>query len=130
MTRKNISSGAPLEEPIGYSRAVRVGNIICVSGTAPIAPDGSTAHPNDVFGQTKYCIEIIKKAIEEAGGTLEDVTRTRVMLKDISRWEEAGKAHGEFFSKIRPACTFVEVKGLVNADWLVEIEADCLIEGE
>lgn len=130
MTRKNISSGAPLEEPIGYSRAVRVGNIICVSGTAPIAPDGSTAHPNDVYGQTKYCIEIIKKAIEEAGGTLEDVTRTRVMLKDISRWEEAGKAHGEFFSKIRPACTFVEVKGLVNADWLVEIEADCLIEGE
>lgn len=130
MTRKNISLGAPLEEPIGYSRAVRVGNIICVSGTAPIAPDGSTAHPNDVFGQTKYCIEIIKKAIEEAGGTLEDVTRTRVMLKDISRWEEAGKAHGEFFSKIRPACTFVEVKGLVNADWLVEIEADCLIEGE
>ena len=79
MTRKNISSGAPLEEPIGYSRAVRVGNIICVSGTAPIAPDGSTAHPNDVYGQTKYCIEIIKKAIEEAGGTLEDVTRTRVM---------------------------------------------------
>lgn len=130
MRRKNISSGAPLEEPIGYSRAVRVGNIISVSGTAPIAPDGSTAHPNDVYGQTNYCIGIMKRAIEEAGGRLEDVIRTRVMLTDISRWEEAGRAHGEFFSKIRPACTFVEIKGLVKADWLVEIEADCIIEGQ
>lgn len=117
-----------MEGPIGFSRAVRIGNMISVSGTAAIAPDGSTAAPDDVYGQTKCCIEIMKRAIEEAGGKLEDVIRTRVMLKDISRWREAARAHGEFFSQIRPACTFVEVKGFVKDDWLVETEADCLIE--
>ncbi len=127
MIRKNISSGSPMEKPVGFSRAVRVGNFISVSGTAAIAPDGSTAHPNDVYGQTKYCLEIIRKAIEEAGGKLEGVIRTRIMLIDISKWEEAAKAHSEFFSEIRPACTFVEVKGFVKADWLVEIEADCIV---
>ncbi|NIS59660.1 MAG: RidA family protein [Proteobacteria bacterium] len=130
MTRKNVSSGSPMEKPIGFSRAVRIGNTISVSGTAAISPDGSTVHPDDVYGQTKYCIEIMRKAIEEAGGTLEDVIRTRIMLKDISKWKEAAKAHGEFFSEIRPACTFVEVKGFIKADWLVETEADCIIEGE
>ena len=126
--RKKVSSGSPMEGPIGFSRAVRIGNMISVSGTAAIAPDGSTAAPNDVYGQTKCCIEIMKRAIEDAGGKLEDVIRTRVMLKDISRWREAAKAHGEFFSEIRPACTFVEVKGFVKDDWLVETEADCLME--
>jgi len=130
MTRKNVSSGSPMEKPIGFSRAVRIGNTISVSGTAAISPDGSTAHPDDVYGQTEYCIEIMKKAIEEAGGKLEDIIRTRIMLKDISKWKEAAKAHGEFFSEIRPACTFVEVKGFIKADWLVETEADCIIEGE
>ncbi|MCK4433177.1 MAG: RidA family protein [Methanomicrobia archaeon] len=119
-----------MEKPIGFSRAVRIGNIISVSGTAAIAPDGSTAHPNDVYGQTKYCIEIMKKAVEEAGGKLENVIRTRIMLKDISKWKEAAKAHGEFFSEIRPTCTFVEVKGFIKADWLVEIEADCVLESK
>jgi enamine deaminase RidA (YjgF/YER057c/UK114 family) len=128
MMRKKVSSGSPMEGPIGFSRAVRIGNMISVSGTAAIAPDGSTAAPNDVYGQTKCCIEIMKRAIEEAGGTLGDVIRTRVMLKDISRWREAARAHGEFFSEIRPACTFVEVKGFVKDDWLVETEADCLME--
>jgi enamine deaminase RidA (YjgF/YER057c/UK114 family) len=128
LTRKNISSGSPFESEIGFSRAVRIGNTISVSGTAPIAPDGSTAHVGDLYGQTKYCLEIIEKAIEEAGGTLEQVIRTRVMLTDISRWEEAAKAHGEFFGEIRPASTFVEVKGLINSEWLVEIEADCVLE--
>lgn len=128
MTRKKISSGSPMEGPIGFSRAVRIGNMISVSGTAAIAPDGSTTAPDDVYGQTKCCIEIMKRAIEEAGGTLGDVIRTRVMLKDISRWREAARAHGEFFSEIRPACTFVEVKGFVKDDWLVETEADCLME--
>lgn len=130
MTRRNVSSGSPMEKPIGFSRAVRIGNIISVSGTAAIAPDGSTAHPNDVYGQTKYCIEIMKKAVEEAGGKLENVIRTRIMLKDISKWKEAAKAHGEFFSEIRPTCTFVEVKGFIKADWLVEIEADCVLESK
>lgn len=99
-----------------------------MSGTAPIAPDGTTACVNDVYGQTKYCLEIIKRAIEDAGGSLENVIRTRIMLKDIMKWEEAAKAHGEFFSEIRPACTFVEVKRFIDPNWLVEIEADCVIE--
>jgi enamine deaminase RidA (YjgF/YER057c/UK114 family) len=127
MIEKRISSGSPMEEPIGFSRAVRIGNTITVSGTAAIAPDGSTACPGDVYGQTKYCIEIMRKAIEEGGGRLEDIVRTRIMLKDISRWEEAARAHGEFFSKIRPACTFVGINGFVREDWLVETEADCVV---
>lgn len=127
MTRIIVSSGSPFEEPIGFSRAVRIGNVIAISGTAAIRPDGSTFAPNDVYQQTKYCIEIMKKAIEEAGGYIDNVIRTRIMLRDISRWKEAAKAHGEFFSEIRPASTFVEVKGFVNDEWLVETEADCVV---
>jgi len=127
MKRRNISSGSPMEEPIGFSRAVRIGSTIAVAGTAAIAPDGSTAHIGDVYGQARYCLQIIKTAIDKAGGRLQDVIRTRVMLKDISQWEEAARAHGELFSEIRPACTFVEVKGFVDSDWLVEIEADCVV---
>lgn len=130
LIKKKISSDSPFEKPIGFSRAVRIGNFISVSGTAPIAPDGSTAYPNDVFGQTKCCIEIMKKAIEQAGGNLADVIRTRIMLKDISKWNDAANAHGKFFSEIRPACTFVEVKGFVRPDWLVETEADCVLDSE
>ncbi len=129
MIKKKISSGSPMEEPIGFSRAVRVGNNISVSGTAAIAPDGSTAFPGDVYGQTGCCIEIMRRAIEEAGGSLEDVVRTRIMLKDISKWEDAARAHGEIFSRIRPACTFVGVKDFVREDWLVETEADCVLSG-
>jgi enamine deaminase RidA (YjgF/YER057c/UK114 family) len=122
-----ISSGSPFEKPIGFSRAVRIGNILAVSGTAPIAADGTTACPGDAYGQTLRCLEIIADAIKQAGGSLSDVIRTRVMLTDISRWEDVAKAHGEYFSEIRPACTFVEVKGLIQPDWLVELEADCVI---
>ena len=82
---------------------------------------------NNVYKQTKYCIEIMKKAIEDAGGSLQNVIRTRIMLVDMSTWKEAAKAHGEFFFDIRPACTFVEVKGFINKEWLVETEADCVI---
>jgi enamine deaminase RidA (YjgF/YER057c/UK114 family) len=128
LNRKNISSGSPFEPEIGFSRAVKLGNIVSISGTAPIAPDGSTAHVGDLYGQTRYCLEIIERAIKEAGGTLDRVIRTRVMLTDISKWKEAARAHGEFFSRIRPACTFVEVKGFVDNEWLVEIEADCILE--
>lgn len=127
MSRTNVSSGSPMEQPIGFSRASRIGNLISVAGTAPIALDGSTASPGDVYGQTNCCLKIIHQAIEEAGGKLEDVIRTRVMLTDISRWEEAAKAHGEFFAEIRPACTFVEVSGFIKEDWLVELEADCVV---
>jgi enamine deaminase RidA (YjgF/YER057c/UK114 family) len=127
MNRINVSSGSALEKPIGFSRAVRIGNIISVSGTAPIAQDGSTAHPNDLYNQTKRCLEIIKKAIIDAGGQLENVIRTRIFLIDISDWKKAAKAHSEYFSEILPACTFVEVKGFVKDDWLIEIEVDCVI---
>ena len=128
MKRQNISSGSPLEEPIGFSRAVRVGKFIAVAGTAPIAKDGGTAHPNNLYLQTKRCFEISKKAIEDAGGKLSHVVRTRIMLTEISNWKEAAKAHGDFFSSIKPACTFVEVKGFINKDWLVETEVDCIVD--
>jgi enamine deaminase RidA (YjgF/YER057c/UK114 family) len=127
MARKQVFSGSPYEESIGFSRAVRVGNVITVSGTAPIMPDGSTASPGHAYGQTIRCLEIIKEAIEEAGGKLSDVVRTRLFVTDMSRWEDIGQAHGTFFRDIRPASTMVEVKGLVRDDWLVEIEADCII---
>ncbi len=130
MVRKNISSGSPMETPIGFSRAARIGNHIAVSGSAPIEPDGSTACPGDLYGQTKRCIEIMAAAIQEAGGTLQQVIRTRVYLIEISGWEEAARAHGEIFGDIRPACTFVEVSGLIRPNWLVETEADCVVDDE
>jgi enamine deaminase RidA (YjgF/YER057c/UK114 family) len=125
--RKNVSSGSPLEEPIGFSRACRVGNVISVSGTAPIL-NGKTTCLGDIYGQTKYCLELSAKAIEEAGGKSTDIIRTRIMLTDISRWKEAAKAHGEMFSRIKPACTFVEVSRFIDPEWLVETEIDCVLE--
>ena len=124
--RKLVSSGSPLEPRIGFSRAVRVGPYVAIAGTAPIAPDGSVAAPGDVYGQTRRCLEIVTQAVVDAGLSMGDVIRTRVMLTDIGRWEEAARAHGEVFGTIKPACTFVEVKGFINREWLVEIEADCV----
>ncbi len=116
-----------MEKPIGFSRAVRIGNVIAVSGTAPISEDGTTVHTNDLYNQTKVCIEIMQKAIEDAGGQIENVIRTRIYLKNIDEWKKAAKAHGEFFSEIRPTCTFVEVSRFIDSEWLVETEADCII---
>jgi enamine deaminase RidA (YjgF/YER057c/UK114 family) len=127
MQRNNVSSGSPFESSIGFSRAVRIGNIIAVSGTAPIAAEGGTACAGDLYGQTKRCIEIIKQAIEQAGGSLTDVIRTRIFLTDIDRWEEAAKAHGEFFSEVRPAATMIGISKLISPDWLIEMEADCVV---
>ena len=126
--RKLVSSGSPFEPRIGFSRAVRVGQIVAVAGTAPIAPDGNVASPGDVYGQTRRCLEIVAQAIGDAGLSLGDVIRTRVMLTDISTWEAAARAHGEFFGAIRPANTFVEVNGFINREWLVEVEADCVAD--
>jgi len=123
--RKKISSGSPYEVPIGFSRAIRTGNRILVSGTAPIAEDGSTAFPEDVYRQTRRCLEIIEKAILNAGGSMKDVIRTRVYLVNGDSWQEAGRAHGEFFAETRPASTFVAVARLIDPEWLVEIEAEC-----
>ena len=128
--RKLVSSGSPFEQRIGFSRAARVGRIVAVSGTAPIANDGTVAAPGDVYGQTKRCLEIIAQAVADAGLSLDTVIRTRVMLTDIAGWEAAARAHGEFFAEIKPACTFVEVKGFINRDWLVEVEADCVAKAD
>jgi enamine deaminase RidA (YjgF/YER057c/UK114 family) len=125
--RRRISSGSQYEQPIGLSRAVRSGPWIAVSGTAPIAADGSPAYPGDVYRQTKRCLEIMVRAIEDAGGAVEHVLRTRVMLVDIGTWQDAARAHGEVFGTIRPACTFVQVGRFIDPAWLVETEADCYI---
>lgn len=127
MERRLISSGAVYELEIGFSRAVRVGSHISVSGTAPIAPGGGVASPGDMYGQTRRCLEIIQKAIEDAGGKLEHVVRTRIYLKDMSRWEEAGRAHGEFFKETRPASTMIQIVQAIDPEWLVEIEADAIV---
>ena len=103
-----------------------VGNVISVSGTAPIE-NGKTVYPGDVYRQTRHCLEVSLRAVEEAGGMPSDVVRTRIMLTDISRWEEAAKAHGELFSEIRPACTFVEVSRFIEPEWLIETEVDCVL---
>jgi enamine deaminase RidA (YjgF/YER057c/UK114 family) len=127
MQRRLITSGSPFEGDIGFSRAVRIGSHVAVAGTAPIASGGGVAAKGDVHGQTIRCLEIIEQALKDAGATLQDVIRTRVMLTDISNWREAGRAHGIYFGNVRPACTFVEVSGFIDPDWLVEIEADAII---
>ncbi len=128
MTKRiNVSSGAPWENSVGYSRAVRVGNIIEVSGTAPVI-DGKTYSPGNAYEQAKCCIQIIEKALKQAGADLHDVIRTRMFVTDISKWEEFGKAHGEFFGNIKPATSMVEVKSLISPDMLIEIEATAIVE--
>lgn len=126
MQRRLVSSRSYLEPQIGFSRAVRVGDFISVAGTAPIGTDGKTDGVGDVYRQTVRCLEIVRTALEDAGGSIEDVVRTRIMLTDAKTWNEAARAHGEMFSAIRPACTVVEVSGFVDPDWLVEIEADAV----
>lgn len=125
--RQLVSSGSHLGVPIGFSRACRVGNVISVSGTAPIQ-NGETAFADDVYGQTKYCLELSIQAIRDAGGKPSDIIRTRIMLTDITYWAQAAKAHGELFSEIRPACTFVEVSRFIDPEWLVETEMDCVLD--
>ncbi|WOH36362.1 RidA family protein [Thalassotalea fonticola] len=124
--KKLVGSDSHLEESIGFSRACRIGDYISVSGTAPISK-GETVHIGDVYSQTKYCLELSILAVEEAGGNIQDVIRTRIMLTDISRWKEAAQAHGELFSAIKPACTFVEIKRFIDKQWLVETEVDCVV---
>ncbi len=127
MTRQLISSGSPFEGEIGFSRAVRTGNRIEVSGTAPIR-DGQTAGVGDLYAQTRACLDIIIKAVEQAGGQPGDIIRTRIFLTDISQWKEAARAHGEVFGDIRPASSFIGTSALINPEWLVEIEASAQVE--
>lgn len=124
--RKNISTGAVWEAKVGYSRAVKIGNIIEVSGT--VASDGDQLIGKDnPYEQTKFAIQKIEKALIEAGATLADVIRTRIFVTDISQWPEIGRAHGEFFGDIRPCTTMLEVSKLISSDYLVEIEASAVI---
>jgi len=127
MSRQLISSGTPWEASVGYSRAVRVGNLIFVSGTTASDEDGQTVSVGDAYGQTQFILRKIESALCEAGAELTDVVRTRLFVTDIDRWEEIGNAHGELFSTIRPAATMVEVSRLINPDHLVEIEVDAVI---
>ncbi len=127
LKRVRIQSGAPWESRVGYCRAIRVGSHIAVSGTAPVGDDGEVVGVGDAYMQAKRCIEIIEKALAEAGAGLADVVRTRMFVTDISQWEAIGKAHGEAFGEIRPATTMVEVSALIGPDMLVEIEADAIV---
>lgn len=126
--RENFSSGAKWEDIVGYSRAVKVGNVIEVTGTVSIDDEGKTVGVNDAYLQTKNIIQKIQKILEQVGATLDDVVRTRMFVTDISRWEEYGKAHGEFFSAIKPCTSMIEVKGLIGPEYLIEIEATAIIE--
>lgn len=123
---KKISSGSPWEDIVGYSRAVRIGNVIEVAGTTAMDGD-EIIGKGDVYEQAVFIIKKIEKALVEAGASLKNVVRTRMYITDISKWEEAGKAHGEFFKKIKPASTMVEVSRLIHEDLLIEIEATAIL---
>jgi enamine deaminase RidA (YjgF/YER057c/UK114 family) len=126
--RKLVSSGSPYEPKVGISRAVRVGSLVAVAGTAPIGTDGRTVGVGDPAAQARRCIEIIGRALEEAGASLGQVVRTRILLTRIGDWEVVARVHGDFFRDIRPANTIMEVSRFIDPDWLVEIEADAVIE--
>lgn len=125
MKRQIFTTGAPWEDHVGYCRAVKVGNTVEVSGTAPVR-NGETVGEN-AYEQAKVCLELIAEVLSKAGAKLEDVVRTRMFVTDISQWEEFGRAHGEFFGKIKPATAMVEVAGLIDPKMLIEIEATAVI---
>lgn len=127
--RVNISSGAPWEAIVGYSRAVRVGNIIEVTGTVAVDDNGPVG-VGDAYEQTKFIIQKIEKVLAQAGANLTDVVRTRLFVTDIAQWEAYGKAHGEFFGEIRPCTTMVEVSRLIAPEYLIEIEATAILENK
>jgi enamine deaminase RidA (YjgF/YER057c/UK114 family) len=126
-SRKNVSTGSPYEPIVGISRAVRIGNIISVAGTAPLGPDGKTVAVGDAASQARRCFEISRAALEQAGGSLKDVIRTRIFLTRIEDWREVAAVHGEIFHDIRPANTIMQVSRFIDPDWLLETEVDAVV---
>jgi enamine deaminase RidA (YjgF/YER057c/UK114 family) len=127
MSFERVFSGAPWEKEVGYCRALRAGNQVFVTGTAPVAEGGGVHAPGDAYEQTRRCLEIMRKALAEMGVGMEHITRTRIFVTDISRWKEYGRAHGEVFREHPPATTMVEVRALIDPAMLVEIEADAVL---
>lgn len=127
--RMNISSGAKWEDIVGYSRAVKIGNIVEVTGTVAVDENNQLVGKGDAYQQAHFIIGKIEKVLQQAGASLTDVVRTRMFVTDISRWEEYGKAHGEYFSTIKPCTSMIEIKGLIEPDYLIEIEATAIIVG-
>jgi enamine deaminase RidA (YjgF/YER057c/UK114 family) len=128
MARKLVPSTSPYAPVIGFSRAVRVGNHISIGGTAPIDVDGKTIGIGDPAAQTRQCLETIKAALEQAGASLSDVVRTRMLFTRIDDWQQIAKVRGEYFKDIRPVDTVMEVKGFINKEWLIEIEVDAVVD--
>lgn len=129
MKRENFASGSKWEDIVGYSRAVKVGNVVEVTGTVASGEDGKVVGENDAYAQTKFIYQKIEKVLERTGASMKDVVRVRMFVTDIARWQEYGRAHSEFFKEIKPCNTMVEVRALIEPEYLIEIEATAIITG-